>query len=152
MTELRLEPPARSTLADLLALKLKPGQERFVAPIADSLAEAYVTPTAWPRVILRDDAVLGFVMANFDPDNELAPFRCGIWRLNVAAEAQGSGAGRFAVEEVAREARKRGWDHLTALWEQGEGGPEGFYLRCGFKPTGETLFGEVVGAKSIAGL
>jgi len=34
------------------------------------------------------------------------------------------------------------------LWEKGDGGPEGFYLRLGFVPTGE-LFGEIVGAKDI---
>jgi diamine N-acetyltransferase len=87
-------------------------------------------------------------MANFDPDNELEAFRCGIWRLNVAADAQGSGVGRFAVEAVAEEARRRGSSRMTVLWEKGDGGPEGFYLRLGFVPTGE-LFGEIVGAKDI---
>lgn len=149
MTELRIEPPSQKTLPALLKLELQPGEERFVAPNVESLAEAYVTPTAWPRVILRGDDVIGFVMANFDPENELEPFRCGIWRLSVAAAAQGTGAGRFAVEEVAREALRRGWTRMTVLWEQGDGGPERFYLKCGFEPTGERLFGEVVGARTL---
>jgi diamine N-acetyltransferase len=89
-----------------------------------------------------------FVMANFDPDNELEPFRCGIWRLNVAADAQGRGVGRFAVDTVAAEGRRRGRSRITVLWEKGTDGPEDFYLRLGFVPTGE-LFGEVVGVKDI---
>ena len=92
--------------------------------------------------------VVGFVMGSFDPGNEVPAFRCGIWRLNVAADAQGVGVGRLAVDEVAEEARRRGRSRLTVLWEKGEGGPEGFYLRLGFVPTGE-LFGETVGTKDL---
>lgn len=145
-----LAPLTREVLPGLVELELKPGQERFVAPVLHSIAEAYVTPTAWPRVVLEGEEVLGFVMANFDPDNELVPFRCGIWRLNVADSAQGRGVGRFAVEQVAAEARRRGFEQMTVLWERGDGGPEEFYLRVGFEPTGEILFGEVVGARSTA--
>lgn len=145
-----LKPVTNEVLPSLMRLELKPGQDRFVAPVMHSLAEAYVTKTAWPRVVTEGEEVLGFVMANFDPDNDLVPFRCGIWRMNVAAHAQGRGVGTFAVEEVAQEARTRGFDRMTVLWESGEGSPEGFYLRCGFVPTGEVLFGEVVGERSTA--
>jgi diamine N-acetyltransferase len=92
--------------------------------------------------------VVGFVMANFDPDNELDVARCLIWRLNVAADAQGRGVGRFAVDAVADEARRRGQSRLTVLWERGAGGPEDFYLKVGFRPTGE-FSGEVVGTKDL---
>jgi len=143
-----VQPVTNDVIPSLERLELKPGQDRFVAPVMHSLAEAHVTRTAWPRVILDDDEVVGFVMANFDADNELVPFRCGIWRMNVAAHAQGRGVGRFAVEEVAREARHRGFTRMTVLWESGEGSPEGFYLRCGFRPTGQILFGEVVAERS----
>jgi hypothetical protein len=51
-----------------------------------------------PRLILDEDRVVGFVMGNFDPDNEISAFRAGIWRLNIAADEQGQGYGRFAVE------------------------------------------------------
>jgi diamine N-acetyltransferase len=148
MADLRLAELTADNLPAAVGLTLKPGQEKFVAPVVHSIAEAYVTPTAWPRVVVDGDRVVGFVMANFDPDNELEEFRCGIWRLNVAADAQGLGVGRFAVDAVAAEARRRGRSRLTVLWEKGDGGPEGFYLRLGFVPTGE-LFGETVGTKDL---
>lgn len=148
MGELTLAELTADNLPGAVKLTLKPGQEKFVAPVVQSIAEAYVTPTAWPRVVLDGDDVVGFVMANFDPDNELAEFRCGIWRLNVAGDAQGRGVGRFAVDAVADEARRRGRSQLTVLWEKGDGGPEGFYRTLGFVPTGE-LFGEVVGTKEL---
>jgi diamine N-acetyltransferase len=149
MADLRLAELTRDNLRAAVGLTLKPGQEKFVAPVVQSVAEAYVTATAWPRVVLDGEQVVGFVMANFDPDNELEAFRCGIWRLNVAADAQGRGVGRFAVDAVAEEARRRGQTRLTVLWEKGAGGPEGFYRTLGFVPTGE-LLGEVVGEKDIS--
>ena len=105
MANLKLAELTPDNLGAAVGLTLKPGQEDFVAPVVQSIAEAYVTPTAWPRVVVDGDRVVGFVMANFEPDNELEEFRCGIWRLNVAADAQGTGVGRFAVEAVAEEAR-----------------------------------------------
>ncbi len=149
MSGLRLAELSVDNVSAAVKLRVAEGQERFVAPVAESIAEAYVNPTAWPRVILDGDRVVGFVMANFDPDNEIEAFRAGIWRLHVAAEAQGRGVGRFAVEQVEREARARGVRRITVLWERGDGGPEPFYLRCGFVATGEELFGEVVGAKEL---
>jgi diamine N-acetyltransferase len=146
---LRLAELTPENLPGAVKLALKPGQERFVAPVVQSIAEAYVTPTAWPRVVLDGDEVVGFVMGNFDPDNELEAFRAGIWRLNVAGSAQGRGVGRFAVEQLAAEARRRGVSRITVLWEPGEGGPEAFYLALGFVPTGEILFGETVGALEL---
>jgi diamine N-acetyltransferase len=127
-------------------IEVKPEQQKFVAPVVDSLAQAYVHySTVWPRLIIEDDRVVGFVMGNFDPQNEIRAFRAGIWRLNIAAGEQGRGYGRFAVEAVAAEARRRGQQRITVLWVQGDGGPEGFYLRLGFTPTGEVMGGEVVG-------
>jgi diamine N-acetyltransferase len=138
------------TVEAAVKLELAPGQERFVAPVAMSLAEAYVTPTAWPRVILDHGEVVGFIMGNFDPGNEVSAFRAGIWRLNIAGAAQGRGVGRFAVAELEAEAARRGVETITVMWERGDGGPEGFYRRLGFEPTGEELFGEVVAAKAVA--
>jgi diamine N-acetyltransferase len=88
-------------------------------------------------------------MGNFDPENEIGAFRAGIWRLNVAADEQGRGYGRFAVQAVAAEARRRGHTRITVLWPQGDGSPEGFYLRLGFTPTGEVMGDEIVGELMI---
>ncbi|MCU1571686.1 MAG: putative acetyltransferase [Naasia sp.] len=132
------------------SLTLKPGQEQFVAPVSHSISEAYVNPTtAWPRVVLEDGEVVGFIMGNFDPDASHDEFRSCIWRINVAADAQGHGVGRFAVQSLAEEARARGFDRLTVMWEPGENGPEQFFLRLGFTPVSETQYGEVVGALAL---
>lgn len=149
MSELRAVPVTAELFDELVALPPKPGEPANVAPVVYSLAEAYVNPAAWTRAILDGPQVVGFVMAGFDPEHEIAAFRAGVWRLNVAEAAKGRGIGRFAVDAVAEEARRRGAQRITVLWEPGDDGPEGFYLRLGFVPTGEELFGERVGVLEL---
>lgn len=132
-------------------LRVRPEQERFVASVERSLAEAYAAgpDIAWPRLVLHGDEAVGFVMGGFDPGAETDAFRCGIWRLNVAAGHQGRGYGRFAVRAVAEEARRRRQNRLTVLWLPGEDGPEGFYTGLGFGPTGRVLGEQVLGEMSL---
>ena len=151
--DLRLAEITPSNVVEACRLTVRPEQEGVVSPVAVSLAEAYANPpTAGPRLVTDGDGgpVVGFVMAGFDPGNASPAFRCGIWRLNVAAAAQGNGVGRFAVQAVAAEARRRGNDRLTVLWVRHAHGPEGFYLRLGFRPTGEEVFGQVAGELGLA--
>ncbi|HEY3868179.1 MAG TPA: GNAT family N-acetyltransferase [Actinocrinis sp.] len=145
-TSLRLEKITPDNVDDACALKVRPEQERFVAPVTRSLADAYAFgESAWPRLVLDGDRLVGFVMGGFNPDSPVDAFRCGIWRLNIAEGSQDRGYGRFAVEAVCQEARRRGQQRVTVLWIPGEGGPEGFYLKLGFRPTGEEHYGEIVG-------
>jgi diamine N-acetyltransferase len=145
---LRLAELSEENLPAVIAIPPAVGEKAYVAPVLHSIALAYVTPSAWPRVIMDDDTVVGFVMANWDPDNEIPEFRGGIWRINIADEAKGRGVGRFAVEQVAAEARRRGYDRITVLWDPAPDGPEQFYLKMGFRKQGE-LGGETVGVLDL---
>lgn len=120
-----------------------------------SLAEAYAYgEVAWPRIVFDGDRAVGFLMAflNVDWDGKGVDFRSGLWRLNVVPEAQGRGVGRFAVESVAAEVRRRGEMRMYVTWEPGEDGPEGFYRRLGFQLTGEVSGGETVGVLDLTSL
>lgn len=147
MGTLKLEELSASTIVAVNALSMKPGQEQFITPVSYAAAAA-VTPldSAWQRVVLDGDRVVGFVHGNFDPDNAHEEFRACLWRINVDAEAQGKGVGTFAVKGLLDEAKRRGLSRVTVLWERGEQGPEEFFLHIGFKPIGETEYGEVIGA------
>lgn len=145
MTELRLVELSASTIVAVNTMSLKPGQEQFLAPASYAVAAAVVNPaTSWQRVVLDGDQVVGFVSANFDLDAPQEHFRSVLWRINVDADDQGRGVGRFAVEQLLEEARRRGMDHLNVIYEAGEGGPEAFFERVGFTPVAETEYGEVV--------
>ncbi|KQQ25789.1 MULTISPECIES: N-acetyltransferase [unclassified Frondihabitans] len=151
MSDLRLEELSAKTIVAANTLTLKPGQEQYVAPVSHSIAEAYVNPTsAWPRVVLDGDEVVGFIMGQFDPDNDHEELRSCIWRINVSADAQGQGVGRFAVHSLATEARNRGFERLTVIYEPGDDGPESFFTHVGFEVIGETPYGEHLAALTIA--
>ncbi|HZG02240.1 MAG TPA: GNAT family N-acetyltransferase [Streptomyces sp.] len=152
---LRLEKITPATFDTAIGLKVRPEQEHLVAPVVKSLAEAYVHPdTAWPRLILDGDRPVGFLMAFFDidftGDGTGTDLRSGLWRLNIAAGEQGRGHGRFAVESVAAEIRRRGGTRMTVTWHPGGTGPEGFYLKLGFRPTGEMSGGQRVGELALS--
>jgi diamine N-acetyltransferase len=150
MGDLKLEELSARNIVAANSLSLKPGQEQFIAPVSYSVAASTINPaTAWQRVVLDGDDVVGFIHGNFDPDNEHEEFRACIWRINVDAEAQGRGVGKFAAHALAEEARKRGFDRITVIWEPGEAGPEAFFHRIGFQDVGQTQYGEVIGALQL---
>jgi GNAT superfamily N-acetyltransferase len=150
MGDLRLQELSAKTIVAANHLTVRRGQEQFVTPPSYAIADAYIDPlTSWPRVVLDGDTVVGFIRGNFDPDALQDEFRSCIWRVSVASEAQGKGVGRFAVHALAEEAKSRGFDRITALWEPGEEGPEQFFLRVGFTIVGQTQYGENIGALTL---
>lgn len=146
MSDLRLVELSAATIVAVNAMSLKPGQEQFLAPTSYAVAAAVVDPsTSWQRVVLDENEVVGFISANFDPAAPQEYFRSVLWRINVDADDQGRGVGRFAVEQLLDEVARRGLDHLNVIYEAGEAGPEAFFTRVGFVPVDETEYGEVVG-------
>ena len=67
----------------------------------------------------------------------------------VQPEMQGRGIGKFAVHSLADEARQRGFHTVTVIWETGDDGPGDFFRHIGFVETGETEYGEKIGALTI---
>jgi GNAT superfamily N-acetyltransferase len=150
MGDYRLEELSATNIVAANSLTLRRGQEQFVTPTSYAIADAYINPlTTWSRVVLDDGRVVGFVRANFDPDSTQEEFRSCIWRIHVAADVQGSGVGRFAVQSAAEEARNRGFPRLNVIWEPGEEGPEAFFLKVGFVVVGQTQYGENLGAMDL---
>ncbi|MFJ8489737.1 GNAT family N-acetyltransferase [Streptomyces sp. NPDC094038] len=145
----RLEEVTTANLKTALSIRVRPDQEQNVEPVAESLAEAYVHPAgvAWPRLIVDGDRAVGFLMAFLDIDwrADGTLVRSGLWRLNIDAAEQGRGYGRFAVAAVAAEIRRRGGKEMYVTWHAGPDGPEDFYLRLGFRKTGEVSGDQPVG-------
>ncbi|MCY0962575.1 GNAT family N-acetyltransferase [Streptomyces sp. H27-H5] len=153
----RLVPVTPENFDAVCAIRLHPHQEHLVSPVLKSLAEAYgYGANAWPRAIVdrRDDGaeeVVGFVMAflDFSWNGDATDRRSGIWRLNISAEHQGRGYGRFAVGSVSEEIRGLGGTRAYVTWNPGEHTPEPFYLGLGFTTTGELSGTQRVGVLAL---
>ena len=105
----RLEEITPGNFETATGIRVRPEQEFAVSPVMQSLAEAYVhrPGVAWPRLIVDGDRTVGFLMAFLDIDWNTdggKVVRSGLWRLNIAADAQGRGYGRFAVESYLQHA------------------------------------------------
>ena len=133
----------------VVALRLAPGQERFVSTVADSLAEAEANPQGnpWSRAVHVDGQPVGFVMLSWDVEPQ-PPELHGpwfLWKLLIDHRHQGRGYGREVVRQVADLVRAHGGTELLTSHVPGEGGPAGFDERLGFVPRGDLdADGEVV--------
>lgn len=147
MDALTLEELSADTAQQANSLELLPGQERFANPVTYEQADTSIdVANTWSRVIRSGDEVVGFVRAYFDPEYTTDELRCCVWRVSVSAGAQGKGVGRFAIEAVKQEALRRGFDHLSVLWQAGDEGPGNFFRKLGFIETGQSDYGDVIGS------
>lgn len=131
------------------ALSVTEVQAVYVTGVAESLVEAAETPDAcpWYRAVYAGDEPVGFVMLSdgitvVNPDY-LGPYY--LWRLLIDQRYQGRGYGsaalRLAVEHVRTRADAR---VLITSAGQGPASPVDFYLRQGFRLTGEVHQGDLV--------
>ncbi len=125
----------------VLALRLAPGQERFVSSVGDSLAEAAEHPEGnpWFRAVYAEDQPVGFVMLSWDvvpqPPDINGPWF--LWKLLIDHRFQGRGYGREVLRQVVELVRREGGTELLTSHVPGEDGPAGFYARLGFVPRGD---------------
>ena len=120
---------------------LPEAQQKMVAPNAVSIAQAHFNPKAWFRAIYADETLVGFIMLYDDPGEH----EYFLWRLMIAAPYQGMGFGKRALELLVDYVRTRpGAEALATSYVPVEGGPEGFYRKFGFEPTGDFEDGEMV--------
>ena len=116
-------------------------EQKMVAPNAISIAQAHFSDKAWFRAIYADEMAVGFVMLYDDSENP----EYFLWRLMIAGPYQGKGYGRKAIELLVEYVKTRpGARELSTSYVPIEGGPEGFYRKMGFEPTGEVDDGEIV--------
>jgi len=125
----------------VLALRVAPGQERFVSSVRGALREAAEYPHAkpWYRAVYAGDEPVGFVMLSWNvepqPPAIIGPWF--LWKLLIDQRYQGRGYGFEVVRQIAELVRAEGATELLTSYVPEDGGPAGFYERLGFVPTGE---------------
>jgi diamine N-acetyltransferase len=125
----------------VLGIRVAPAQERFVGTVAGAVEDAREIPEgkAWYRAIYADDLPVGFVMLSWnvtpEPPRIIGPWF--LWKILIDERHQRRGYGRDAVRLVADIVRANGAAELLTSCVPGDEGPERFYLRIGFNPTGD---------------
>jgi diamine N-acetyltransferase len=137
-----LEPLTAANRATAEALRVRPGQERFVSTVAASLREAAEHPGAHaqPFVVRSGATPVGFVMVADDVEGDYIPQY--LWKLLIDARHQRRGYGTATLDRVVE--LFAGRESITTSAARGEGGPLRFYERYGFERTGDEHDGEIV--------
>ena len=157
-----VEPPSTVRLVEITQdnvykvgrLATHHSQQRFVATMPESYTDALVPEiidghavVPWMRAIEADGELVGFLMLAERTDVHLEAY---LWRLLIDARHQGRGIGRRALRLVGEHLAAEGDTVLNTSWVDVPGGPEGFYRKLGFVPTGEIDDGEIVASVQIA--
>lgn len=129
----------------VLALEVAPGQEGFLEPVSDCLAEADQLPLWRPVALCREGTVVGFAMYGLFPD-EGEGGRVWLDRLMIAAPFQGQGLGCAALTALMAHLQEEYGRDCIYLSVVPENEPAAhLYRRFGFAPNGERdCKGEVV--------
>ena len=134
-----LVPVTAENVDSVCELAVHERQRRFVAPAANTVAEAKChEPGAFLRAIALDGSPIGVLWVQTD---EPVPY---LVRFMVDAAWQGRGIGRRAMALLLDELRIAGVKELELSYVPGEGGAERFWLSCGFQPTGRMHGPEVM--------
>jgi diamine N-acetyltransferase len=133
MVEVALVPVTAENVSAVCALAVGTHQRRLVAPAAQTVAEAKChEPGALLRAIVHEGRPVGVLWVLTD---DPVPY---LVRFMIDARAQGRGLGRQAVSLLLDELRAAGHAEVELSYVPVDGGAEGFWLRCGFQPTGRT--------------
>jgi RimJ/RimL family protein N-acetyltransferase len=137
----------------VMRLATHTSQERFVAPVMQSLAEALVPPVEngitvvpWYRAVAADGQLAGFVMLARSQPGAEEPW---LWRLLVDRTHQRRGIGSRIIDLVVEQCLEWGDATILTSWVPGKGSPEPMYRARGFVPTGEIDDGEVVARRRL---
>jgi diamine N-acetyltransferase len=137
----------------VVALRVGPGQDRFVGGVRESIEEAAETPEGnpWYRAIYAGDVPVGFVMLSWDvPPSPGIIGPWFLWRLLIDEHFQHRGYGWAALERIVEIVRAEGATELLTSYQPGDGEPWPFYEKFGFRPTGEMDGTEVLLALDLS--
>ena len=143
-TVFEVRPVTDDNVDELIKLKTTAEQERFVASVPKSIAQASVRPAGRPLGLYANGRPVGFLLlwdARRDPDLAERADQLYIWRLSIDARYQRQGHGQAAMCWLIGEARRMGVASvgLSHVLENPVGT---FYEKFGFAYTGKVKEGE----------
>ncbi len=144
-TGFHLRTVTEANVDQLIQLEVAPEQQRLVATVAKSLAQASVRTPSRPLGIYDGDEPVGLLLlwdVRRDPDGPADQLY--VWRLMIDAKHQKQGYGARTMRWVIDEARRLGVASVGLSHQAlpGHAGP--FYEKLGFRYTGKVEHDEQV--------
>jgi histidinol dehydrogenase len=139
-----VRPVGDANVDELIKLKTTPEQERFVASVAKSIAQAAYRPAGRPLGLYAAGEPVGFLLlwdTRQDPDLAERRDELYVWRLMIDARCQRQGHGQAAMRWLIGEARRLGVAQV-ALSHVPDNPVGAFYEQFGFRYTGRVKEGE----------
>jgi histidinol dehydrogenase len=143
-TIFEVRPVTDANVDELIKLKTTAEQEKFVASVPKSLAQASVRPAGRPLGLYSNGEPVGFLLlwdARRDPDLAERADQLYIWRLSIDARYQRQGHGQAAMRWLIDEAKRMGVASV-GLSHVPENPVGAFYEKFGFGYTGKVIEGE----------
>ena len=141
MVELR--PITENNFTEAFALRLAPGQEKYVSHPIRSLAQAYVyRDQCQPFGIYNDDKMIGYVMVIYDYDIP----EYDRWHMMIDETMQGKGYGSDALDLVLDYIKTKPFGssgRVTLTCSKDNVAALGLYISRGFAKTGAVYDDEV---------
>ncbi len=139
--KIELKEVTAENLRKIAALKVKPGQEDFVAPNALSVAQSKFYPSWVCLAAYAGEEPVGFVMYGIDEDDN------SLWiiRMMIDDRFQGNGYGREVLQAVVEHIKSRNYTKEIFLsFVPGNDTAKKLYESFGFEDTGRFEEGEFV--------
>ena len=145
-SQIAFEDITKENYLNYIKLNVHQNQEEFVAANVYSFAQALFYPTAKFQGILSDNVPIGFYM--IIKCNELFEYSDGkeqpfLWRFMIDKNYQLKGSGKIAIKLIIENIKQYyNAKFLLTSSISKKGSPEEFYLKIGFKLTGNKINSE----------
>ena len=127
---------------DIIKMK-RPDDEKFVAPNAVSLAQAWLyrdNGDVFPFAVYNDDTIVGFMLLEEETEDSTLI----LWRIMFPPEHENKGYGTAAVKLLIKYAKESGrYQRLTLICSPENIVARHIYDKLGFLPTGQIRYGDV---------
>lgn len=127
---IRLEEVNKTNYLDCIRLELFPGQERFLASNAVTIAESKFEQHYQTRAIYDDDTIIGFLAYCHEDDPEDLELYW-LFRFMIDKGRQGGGAASEALKLLVQEVRSLGGTRLCTMHT-----PENVYAASAYRKFG----------------
>jgi diamine N-acetyltransferase len=143
--DVKLIEVVRDNFNDVIELKVKKTQEKYLPSNLFSIAESRFSTSTYLRAICVGDKVVGFLDYEFGEVGEPDENECTIWRFMIDQKHQNTGIGKIAMGLLLEEIKAHEHCKLVDVYFDPQNiAAKKLYASYGFKQNGNRDDGDVI--------